>query len=176
MLLVELGSILDGVDGELARLTFRFSRSGQWMDTVTDDVSNVLVVTACTISLYDGGMEWIPYLAAPALVAFFLTQATQYYYLAAIYHSGDLAAIPWAFQTSEFLSDSPRGFWKRGRLLFGRLIKRDFFVTLFVALAIAGHLEGVIALFAFGSIVWFFVIGFQLIRLRPSKSRPHYSS
>ena len=41
MLLVELGSIIDGVDGELARLKFLFSRAGQWLDTIVDDVANI---------------------------------------------------------------------------------------------------------------------------------------
>jgi len=41
-LLFQLNSILDGVDGEIARVRFEFSRLGEWIDTVCDDLSNAL--------------------------------------------------------------------------------------------------------------------------------------
>ena len=37
----QMGSILDGCDGEVARVTFRQSAYGQWMDTITDNLSYV---------------------------------------------------------------------------------------------------------------------------------------
>lgn len=38
--LMQLSSIIDGCDGEVARLKFMFSKIGGWLDTVADDVSN----------------------------------------------------------------------------------------------------------------------------------------
>ncbi len=38
--LFQLQSILDGCDGEIARLTYRFSKTGQWLDTLGDDFTN----------------------------------------------------------------------------------------------------------------------------------------
>lgn len=38
--LFQVQSVLDGCDGEIARLTYRFSHVGQWLDTVGDDVTN----------------------------------------------------------------------------------------------------------------------------------------
>ncbi len=40
--LFQINSVVDGVDGELARVRFQHSRLGQWLDTVFDDVTNVL--------------------------------------------------------------------------------------------------------------------------------------
>lgn len=167
MLLVELGSIFDGIDGELARLKCRFSRLGQWMDTVTDDVSNVCLNVGVALSLDAAGAEWAIPVVTAALIAFVITQASQYYFIAAVYDSGDLAAIPWAFQSTEFLSSRPTGLLPRLKAGIPRLLKRDFFVTLFLALAIAGALEGVLLLFAGGAISFLFSYSVQYLRARP---------
>lgn len=42
-MLLQMNSILDGCDGEVARLRVQTSRSGAWMDTVSDDVLNNLM-------------------------------------------------------------------------------------------------------------------------------------
>jgi phosphatidylglycerophosphate synthase len=43
--MLELNSILDSVDGELARLRFQYSRLGQWLDNLSDElVDNAFVV------------------------------------------------------------------------------------------------------------------------------------
>ncbi len=38
--LFQAQSVLDGCDGEIARLTYRFSKSGQWLDSIGDDLTN----------------------------------------------------------------------------------------------------------------------------------------
>lgn len=43
-LLVQLGSIVDGCDGEVARLKFQSSRFGAWFDTVLDRYADVAIV------------------------------------------------------------------------------------------------------------------------------------
>jgi CDP-L-myo-inositol myo-inositolphosphotransferase len=172
MLLVELGSILDGIDGELARLKLRFSRTGQWMDTVTDDLSNVFLATGTALNLEAAGVGWaLPVLIA-GLVAFALTQSSQYYLIATVYRSGDLAAIPWAFQSTDFLSSRPTGLISRLKSGIPKLLKRDFTVTLFVALAIAGLLEGVLLLFAGGAIGFLISYSIQYLRVRGSLRSP----
>ena len=108
MLLVELGSIVDGIDGELARLRFQFSRLGQWLDTTCDDLGNVAYATGVAINLHLAGAGWAVPLAAAALTAFALTQGTQYYLLVRVYRSGDLAAIPVGFQSSTSLAAARR--------------------------------------------------------------------
>ena len=40
-LLVQLQSILDGCDGEIARLKFKSSKVGEWLDNILDDQVNV---------------------------------------------------------------------------------------------------------------------------------------
>lgn len=47
-LLVQLGSIIDGCDGEVARLTHRASRFGAWLDTILDRYADLAVATGIT--------------------------------------------------------------------------------------------------------------------------------
>ena len=168
LLLVEAGSIIDGIDGELARLRFQFSRLGQWLDTVADDAANVAYVSGVAINLHAAGVTWAAPLAITALAAFAITQATQYYLITAIYRSGDLAAIPWAFQSSAFLSQRPSGFRAWLKATAPKLGKRDFAVTMFVVFALLGHLELILLAFAAGALSFFVAFWIQCYRNRAS--------
>ncbi len=166
MLLVELGSIIDGIDGELARLRFQFSRAGQWLDTIVDDVSTVGYAAGVTANLAAAGVTWAVPVCVTAIIAFAITQSTQYLLIKAVYRSGDLAAIPWAFQSSEFLSRQSTGPLAWIRLTAPKLFKRDFVVTLCLAFAVLGHLELILASFAFGATMFFVVFWVQAVRNR----------
>jgi phosphatidylglycerophosphate synthase len=50
--LYQAASILDGVDGELARAKLLYSKIGEWMDSVCDDLTNVLFIFGVTIGVY----------------------------------------------------------------------------------------------------------------------------
>jgi phosphatidylglycerophosphate synthase len=173
MILFELGSILDGIDGELSRLKYQGSRLGQWMDTVTDDISNVFFGAGTTLSLHAAGVGWAASAGLAGLVCFFATQLTQYYYLVRYYDSGDLADNPWAMQGGPLYDPHDRRTAFRKFLsMTPRLFKRDFFITLFLALAIADRLEVALAIFAGGAVSFFFVFFFQLARHRMRSPRP----
>lgn len=50
--LMAFSSIVDGCDGEVARLKFLSSKSGAWFDTIADDLSNNLFFIALFAGLY----------------------------------------------------------------------------------------------------------------------------
>ncbi len=50
--LVQLSSIIDGVDGEIARLTGRTSRKGAFLDSVLDRLVDIAVIFAASLLLY----------------------------------------------------------------------------------------------------------------------------
>ena len=164
LLLVELGSIVDGIDGELARLKFQFSRLGQWLDTIADDLGNFVYSTGVMLNLDAAGVTWAVPLGTSALGAFAITQTIQYYLIARVYRSGDLAAIPWAFQSTEFLSEHPRGAIAWVRTTVPKLLKRDFAITLFTVLAFLGRLDVVLLVFSTGALTFFVVFCVQLAR------------
>jgi phosphatidylglycerophosphate synthase len=172
MLLVNLGSIIDGVDGELARLRYQFSRVGQWMDTLADDFGNVAYVTGLAINLDLAGVTWAMPLAIAALVCFALTQSTQYALITLVYKSGDLAAIPWAFQSHDFLSAKPKGLFEWMKATVPKTLKRDFALTMFVGLALIGRLDVILLIFSAGAISFFLVFAFQFARNLGSLKRP----
>jgi CDP-L-myo-inositol myo-inositolphosphotransferase len=51
-LLFLLSSILDGCDGEIARLKFQESRLGAWLDVVTDNIAHLVLFVCMTIGLF----------------------------------------------------------------------------------------------------------------------------
>jgi len=54
-LLFQIASIVDGVDGELARATFRSSRTGAAIDTATDVATNFLFIAGLAVNLGEAG-------------------------------------------------------------------------------------------------------------------------
>jgi phosphatidylglycerophosphate synthase len=164
MLLVNLGSIVDGVDGELARLKFLFSRAGQWLDTIVDDIANVMYSGGIALNLHAAGVTWALPLWIVVTTCFALTQSSQYWLIARVYGSGDLAAIPWAFQSSAFLSQRPKGFWPWLKATAPKLLKRDSAVTIFTILALLGYLEPVLVVYSAGALTFFVVFFVQFAR------------
>lgn len=72
-ILVQLASILDGCDGEVARLTFRQSLRGAWIDTVIDHVSSVALLLGLVIGQFrrepTAATLWLGSIALIAAVA-----------------------------------------------------------------------------------------------------------
>jgi phosphatidylglycerophosphate synthase len=164
MALVNLGSILDGVDGELARLKYRFSNIGAWLDTLADDFGNVAYISGIAVNLHLAGVTWAVPVAAVALGCFALTQGTQYFLITKVYKSGDLAAIPWAFQSNEFLTSRPDGFFAWVKATVPKTLKRDFALTMFVVFALIGRLDVILIVFSAGAISFFVVFAIQFAR------------
>ena len=55
MVLAQVQSILDGCDGELARVRFQQSHLGEWLDTLVDDFMNVALISGISIGLHRSG-------------------------------------------------------------------------------------------------------------------------
>src|SRR5262249_50705412 len=145
--LFQWNSILDGVDGELARVRFQHSKLGQWLDTVSDDASNLIFYAGLSIGAaplpfgrYLALLGWIG-IAASAIAS------AQYYVELARIGSGDLYAIDW-----EFDKTPPKGI--AGKLLiFSRyVLKKDFAILFFLALAVVGVLPYGLTIIAAGAI------------------------
>ncbi|MBD0330616.1 MAG: NTP transferase domain-containing protein [Thermoleophilia bacterium] len=66
-LLVQLASIVDGCDGEVARASLRASLRGAFLDTVLDRVGDAALLVALALAAGGGTSAWI--VLAPALVA-----------------------------------------------------------------------------------------------------------
>lgn len=154
-LLFNAQSVLDGCDGEVARLTYRGSHAGQWFDTVGDDITNYAFFFGLSWGLYTA-TGWALYLVAGAIVVGcgVCASAIEYRYLIKI-GSGDLLAYPIGIGKAPG-SEENSGGMKKFVDVISPLFKRDTFVLLTVigvACGLAGPFLFLFAVAAVGILV-----------------------
>jgi CDP-L-myo-inositol myo-inositolphosphotransferase len=154
-LLFHAASIFDGVDGEIARATFRSTKAGAMLDSMVDIATNLAFVLGVTVNLAAAGDRLAPMLTAWGFALFLL----------------GLAAVAWRASRSgsAFGFDVVKNHYRRrfpGRLAGGVIrflivvSSRDFFALLFPLLILAGIPIAVLCLFAAAATVWIlFVLG-----------------
>ncbi|MDQ3341756.1 MAG: hypothetical protein M4D80_41945 [Myxococcota bacterium] len=130
---LEINSILDSVDGELARLRFQYSKVGQWLDNLSDDLVDNAFIAATGYAL--GGIwMWIGFAAAGGRL---LHALSTYVWVYATTGGGDLFSFRWWFESAtasaaEVYSPTSVTTWLRS---FGR---RDTFVFVWMIAALCG--------------------------------------
>jgi phosphatidylglycerophosphate synthase len=131
--LLEVNSILDSVDGELARLRYQYSKVGQWLDNLSDDIVDNLFIVAVGVGL-GGVWSWLGLAAASGRVLVSLTTYVSVYRRTG---TGDIFAFRWWFETGKATADdvydptSPIT-WLRS---FGR---RDTYVFVWMVVLLCG--------------------------------------
>jgi hypothetical protein len=154
-LLAQAQSILDGCDGELARVRFQQTAIGEWLDTIVDDFLNLALVLAVGVALWRKGAPMVNFrelkvgnaltvlnggsfldmkvaLAAAAMLLFYNIVA--YRELVKQGEGGEVLKIRWWFaygQSLKSMSGAGSGPLK-GLLMIG---KRDFFIFAWLVLA-----------------------------------------
>ncbi len=98
-ILVHLASILDGCDGELARLQLRASPSGALLDGMLDRVGDVAIVAACAVWALDrgGAAETVALAAVAATASAMLSMASKDRITALGMPSAPERALGWLF-------------------------------------------------------------------------------
>ncbi len=139
--LLQTQSVLDGCDGEVSRITHRGSKTGEWLDTIGDDLSNYGFFAGASWGLFKlTGSSLYLAVGAVIVVAGFLASGIEYAYLIKI-GSGDLLKYPLSQggQSGPFAPIAP-------------LFKRDTFVLLTLLAALLGVLGPVLCVFALAAI------------------------
>jgi phosphatidylglycerophosphate synthase len=137
--LLEVNSILDSCDGELARLRFQYSKLGQWLDNLSDDIVDNLFIAAVGAGL-GGAWAWLGLAAA---VGRLLVSVTTYVSVYRRTGTGDVFAFRWWFETDKATADdvydptSPIT-WLRS---FGR---RDTYVFVWMSALVVGFAPWVV--------------------------------
>jgi phosphatidylglycerophosphate synthase len=99
--LLELNSILDSCDGELARLRYQYSKVGQWLDNLSDDiVDNVFIICA---GAGIGGV-WL-WLGLAAACGRWLVSIVTYISVYRATGTGDIFAFRWWFERGAATAD-----------------------------------------------------------------------
>lgn len=131
--MLEVNSILDSCDGELARLRYQYSKLGQWLDNLSDDIVDNLFIIAVGAGL-GGVWQWLGLAAAGGRVVVALTTYLDVYRRTG---TGDVFAFRWWFETDKATADdvydptSPVT-WLRS---FGR---RDTYVFVWMVVLLCG--------------------------------------
>ena len=135
-LLMHFASILDGCDGEIARLKYQTSKLGGWLDTIFDDVSNSAFAVATGFGLFNlyGGDLWGRGLLGLALAGLLMVApavAVTYYRM--LHGAGnDSGSLDW--ETGN--EGSPvRQFIVR---YLAPLVKRDSYLLIFLGFSLVG--------------------------------------
>jgi CDP-L-myo-inositol myo-inositolphosphotransferase len=139
--LFQAQSVLDGCDGEMSRVTYRGSRTGEWLDTVGDDLTNYGFFAGAALGLYKGTQNPL-YLVAGAItvISGLIGSGLEYRYLIKI-GSGDLLKYP--------LSQGQG----TGKLSFIQpLFKRDTFVFMTLCAAALSCVGPMLCVFAAGAV------------------------
>jgi phosphatidylglycerophosphate synthase len=170
-LLFHAQSVLDGCDGEMSRITFRGSRTGEWLDTIGDDLTNYGFFAGAAWGLYtSSGRPLYLALGGVMVISGLLGSGLEYRYLIRI-GSGDLLRYPLG------IGKAPGGAADKsalGRALdaVSPLFKRDTFVFLTLIGAALGWLGPFLAIFAAGAVgVLIAVLRAELRMLREGRAR-----
>jgi phosphatidylglycerophosphate synthase len=149
-LLAHVQSILDGCDGELARVRFQRSAIGEWLDTFVDDGLNLALIGGLALAVRDPARASLP--QAPALA--WAAAAMLLFYNLVCYREllrqgegGSVLKVRWWFARGSDMK-AMAGHKKAGLgALLYNLGRRDVFVLVWLVLAILDRL-GIIVLFA----------------------------
>jgi phosphatidylglycerophosphate synthase len=137
--LFNLNSILDGCDGELAKLKGTTSKFGQWLDTISDNTTLIAFLIGTTVGLKRDGYGELHYLAPIALSGIVLLFVVMFFYIVKVAHSGTLRAVQEDFEKG-MVSDPISRFFVKLQLL----IKREFYAWYFFILAVLGKPQWVL--------------------------------
>jgi len=131
-ILYQTSSMIDGCDGEIARLKFKHSDWGQWFDTISDDVINLSYQLSLGFALYrlSGDAMWWQIGLATFILGWVVCFSLYKKLIAS--GQGTHLAIEWSF-------DSDTSSWfQRFCARFQFIAKRDFYSLLLMFLAFIG--------------------------------------
>jgi phosphatidylglycerophosphate synthase len=163
----QIQSVLDGCDGELARVRLQQSKLGAWLDTFVDDVLNVLITVATGIGLYRSGAgTWA---AAVGIAGGAMLVASNLIIMRDMRRqkaSGDLMDMVWWFSGGKKLGavsaptpDSRPGI---GAILF-TMGRRDSALLLWLVFALVGLPVLALIMAAIIALAWFVASVAQLV-------------
>lgn len=168
LLLEHIQSVLDGCDGELARVRFQQSKLGAWLDTFVDDVLNVLITASAGIGLWRAGAgAWALAVGLGGAAMLVLSNLIIMRDMRRQNATGDLMDMVWWFSGGRKLGESTATQGKPGigTFLFA-LGRRDTAIFLWLVFGLANQFVLVLIMAAIIALSWFVASLVQLL-VRP---------
>jgi phosphatidylglycerophosphate synthase len=155
-ILFQTASILDGVDGEMARATFRTSPQGATMDSAVDIATNLLFVSALAVHLALRDGDWIGWVGASAVAVSVFGGLLIAWRTRA---QGGPLGFDLLKRSAPVRTPADLAYWA-----VQTLTGRDCFAFLFMALIIAGLERTALSIYAGVGLIWF---SYVLVTLLP---------
>ena len=173
--LEQLQSVLDGCDGELARVRLQQSKLGAWLDTFVDDVLNVLLTLSVGAGLFHAGAgSWALAAGVAGAGMLVLSNLIIMRDMRRQKASGDLMDMVWWFSGGKRLSELPAGEGQGapgiGTILF-QMGRRDTAIFLWLLFALVGQLILVLVMATIIALAWFVASLVQLVVAPPGAAR-----
>lgn len=157
-ILFQLASIVDGVDGEIARATYRSSKSGAALDTACDAATNLAFISGLTFNLWQQGNTGA---ASAGLVGLSLLAFGLFLLGWRSLAAGD--GLTFDAVKNEF-SARP----SRMQKVLASITSRDVYALAFALMAAFGLAVQALVLFTIAVCVWLLVIIGVLVRTKPA--------
>jgi len=149
-LLFHAASVVDGVDGEIAKLKFLSSQEGEWVDTVCDNLGYLAFLAGLITGVHRAGLPDV-YLMTGLLgfaaAAGSILNLTGY--VAREGRSGSFLSVRYGFEEGD-------GLVSRALRAVEFMGKRDFLAFLALVLAVLGRLPLALPLFGIGATLLLF--------------------
>ncbi|MFO1519188.1 MAG: NTP transferase domain-containing protein [bacterium] len=160
--LFQMASILDGCDGEISKLKMTSSKTGEWLDTISDNITYLVFLVGVSMGshrILHGTFEVFE--AAFMLVGLAFLLVLLVFYL--LYHanSGTLTTIQKDLKEEDKKSQSAGGaFSWASKINF--LMKRDFFALFFMLLCVIDQLPLILHLSFVGvNLTWMVILAYK---------------
>lgn len=160
-LFFNLASILDGCDGEMARLKMSSSKTGEWLDTLSDNLTYVAFLIGIAVGVYHQNPS--PMVVGQVGLMFaglILSLGLMFYYLTRYTNSGSLVSVRWDKPDEEKrAAEAPKNPWL-SKIHF--VMKRDFFAMFFMVLAMLNQIQVILFLAVLGlNVTWVVVLAYK---------------
>ncbi len=165
--MMQFHSILDSCDGEIARLRFQFTKSGAWLDNVSDEIVDDGFIACVGIAI---GGTWMLIAIVGASMRF-LANALQWEEMVRLGHGGSAYAFRFWFENEEATPEEVYG--RKSALYYFRACgRRDSFVFGWMILLLVGLPQGVVVWgTASGTLIFTMMMMHLVLRRRRQTTR-----
>ncbi|MFT5432925.1 MAG: phosphatidylglycerophosphate synthase [Myxococcota bacterium] len=168
--LIHVSSVLDGCDGEIARIKFKSSKIGEWLDTIADDIVNSSLILGLGFGIAaTTGQNFYAGLSVVGVGLYLAYTSVVYHHLITRAQTGYALDFKWWFEEDNADANTMTG--KLGSMDILKLaLRRDFFVFFFFVLTALTLPQVALWLSFIGAVATFTLACTQTVMMRTRQS------